>query len=152
MNESGQGPTVSWTDRLLLSVLFVAVTVVATYVAVAADGGPMFPRPLNELIFTVIGTTIVCLLGKRLSDLTRHRIERVDRRLAAIQSALVQHGVQLAEVTGEIPRIELPQKSSPGPRDEELNGYAKGYADGLSRKPISGNRVLPFGHHGSQGS
>ena len=102
MNESGRCPTAPWTDRLLLSVLFLSVMVVAAYVAVVAVGGHVFPAPLNGLIFTGLATTIIGVMIRRVRD---QIIRHVDRRLFAIQSALIQHGVQLAEVTGEIPRI-----------------------------------------------
>jgi hypothetical protein len=142
MIESAHGPTTPWTDRALLAVLFASVIVAATYVAIVAAGGRVFPAPLNEIIFLALTTSIVGVTIVRVADRMMRSIDRVDRRLVAVQSALVRHGVQLAEVTGEIPRItsELP---SPGPRDEDMNGYAMGYADGLARKPIVG-KVVPF--------
>lgn len=119
MSESGLSPAIPWTDRLLLSVLFVSATVVAAYVAIVSVGGHLLPEALNELIYVVLGTTIVCLtvkhladlIVKQLADLIVRRIDqmeqRQDRRLAAIHTALVQHGATLVEVTGEIPRIGL---------------------------------------------
>lgn len=147
MIESAHSPTSS-TDRVLLSVLFVSVIVAAAYVSLAVVGGRVFPAPINDLIFLTLGTGIVVLTTLRVGGQLERRLERVDRHLIAVHSALVRHGVQLAEVTGEIPRITTAQPS-PGPRDSELDGYAQGYADGLARKPLIG-KVVPFNR--SQGS
>ncbi len=143
MNPSAHSPTAQ-SDRLLLAALLVCVSVAAAYVAVTANGDRAFPAPINALIFITLATTVLGILISRARD---QIIRHIDRRQSAVQSALVQQGVQLAEVTGEIPRIT--QQPSPGPRDEELNGYAQGYADGLARKPIIG-KVVPFSR--SQGS
>ena len=147
MITSAHSPTAQWTDRLLLAVLFLSVMVVAAYVAVVAVGGRVFPSPLNGLIFTALATTAICIMIRRTRD---QIIRHIDRRQTTVQSAIIRQGAQLAEVTGEIPRIiEQPQQPSPRPRDEDMNGYAAGYADGLARKPI-GN-VRPFDQR-SQGS
>jgi len=81
MNQSGHGPTDSWTDRLLLSVLFVSVIVIAAYVAIVADRGPVLPQPLNSLVFVVLATTIISAVILRVRDqIIRHIDQRYTRR------------------------------------------------------------------------
>lgn len=60
---------------------------------------------------------------------------RMDRRLAAITNAMVEHGIQLQEITGEIPRVREAVANHSHP--VQLSGYDQGYADGAAGRPIA---------------
>lgn len=95
MPESEHSPTATTSDRLLLAVLLVCVSVAAAYVAIMADGDRVFPSPINALIFTTLGTIVLGVLIMRARD---QIIRHIDRSYAA------RRAEQPAYAGGEITR------------------------------------------------
>lgn len=94
MPESEHSPTATTSDRLLLAALLVCVSVAASYVAIMAGGERVFPSPINALIFTTLGTTILGILISRARD---QIIRHIDR-------AYVRRAEQSVYAAGEITR------------------------------------------------
>jgi len=105
MNQSGHGPTDSWTDRLLLLVLFVSVIVAAAYVAIVADGGPVLPQPLNSLVFVVLATTIISAVILRVRDQIIQHIDRSYARRAESAQTEITRDLTRARVVASVPAV-----------------------------------------------
>jgi hypothetical protein len=114
----------------------ITAIVVAVYITSLLDAQAttwLAPR-LMQLAVYVLLVTALGVAGKWMTEQTKAHIDqrvteaaaRMDRRMDCIARTI---GMRLDENTGEIKRVRA---------DVELDGYAKGYADGLARTPITG--------------
>lgn len=105
MPESEQRPTVPWPDRILLSVLFVAVIVAAAYVAIVAVGGRVLPAPLNDLIFMALGTLIISATVLRVGDRILRRLDQIERARRAERPGEITRDLTRARVVASVPAV-----------------------------------------------
>jgi hypothetical protein len=105
VNESAHGPTAPWTDRFLLSVLFVSVIVTVAYVAIVSVGGRVFPSPLNSLVFVVLATTIISSVVLRARDQIIRHIDQSHARRAESAQTEVTRDLTRARVVASVPAV-----------------------------------------------
>jgi hypothetical protein len=94
--------------------------VLTAYLVAAVAGDPLPPHhvTLVVLLTLVAGTLTALILWS--TYVTHAVLVRLDRHLDRIRSGLIQQGVALAEVTGELPRVVIPPQS-PGLDPEVLD-------------------------------
>lgn len=115
----------------VLTVILVAVYITMLLGSIQTTW--LVPRIMQVTIY-LLAIAGGAVASRYLAEQTRAHIDRrvheaegrMDRRMDAIAKTI---GTKLDENTGEIGRVRT---------DVELDGYAKGYADGLARAPITG--------------
>ncbi len=105
MPESEQRPTVPWPDRILLSVLFVAVIVAASYVTIVVVGGRVLPAPLNDLIFMALGTLIISATVLRVGDRIIRRLDQIDWARRAERPGEITRDLSRSRVVASVPAV-----------------------------------------------
>jgi hypothetical protein len=135
-----------WISRAILGCLLLGVGYACTSIALAATGGPVLPPPANVIITIGLATTLALLFEYGLQLQLHARIElaegRTSRRLDVISNGMIEHGIVLEAITGEIPRIRpLVIACAHG---DDIDAYAKGFADGLAREPMADANVIPI--------
>lgn len=127
-----------WISRAVGACLLVGMAYAGASVALATSGGPHLAAPTNALISIALATAIIGLIARGCTAQILARVDqhadRNDRRLTAITNGMVEHGIVLDQITGEIPRVRPLVTACP--HVDTMDGYARGYADGAARKPM----------------
>jgi hypothetical protein len=102
----------TWKWATIASTAFsAAVTIVyVTILAAAGNGdvGWMLPRLMQLAVYLSAMTAVAC--AERFNhEVTRNRNDhhdrRTDQRMQSIGNAMIEHGIHLDAITGEIPRV-----------------------------------------------
>lgn len=128
-----------WSLRAFICCVTLWGLVVTTYISAAIFRHNMFPAPYNLLIMTTLAVATIVAACAWLASAAEARLEariaRVAERLAADLGAL--HARLDDWPTARIyPRPVAVGTATVVGADDKLPGYAKGYVDGLARKPM----------------
>lgn len=123
---------------------------VVVYMALGLAGDPLPPSPYNTLIMTVLGVwTLAALLvvlidriDRRVVHLEVETQHTADLRYARVHALLIRLEQQICLSNG--PTVAIARVAVAGVADDKLPGYARGYADGLARKPMADSNVVPI--------
>ena len=113
MSDPSIPPTPRWIVNWLVAVAFIGSLFTAATMALAIHGDRVLPAPTSAIIEISLSTTFLTLLALGLFYRTVGYIHasvqgaayRMDRRMQSIGNAMVEHGIQLDNITGEIPRV-----------------------------------------------
>jgi hypothetical protein len=142
-----------WISRAILGCLLLGVGYACTSIALATTRGPVLPQPMNMIVSIALATVLVGLGAYRFTLLILHRIDRLEAqlevgethvisRLNVLANGMIEHGIQLETITGEIPRVRPLVTACP---HGGLDRYEQGYADGLARRPMAADAtVIPI--------
>lgn len=139
MSDSFPASVPRWIDPTLAGSAFVAFVFGAVYCSLELAGVQLLPPPVPSILFLTIVGLLLAQVIYRFDRRHGARLEAMDarsaRRYDALDRGLAARGVQLEAITGEIPRIRpLVTACRHG---DDLDGYSKGYADGLARVPMA---------------
>lgn len=138
-----------WISRAILGCLLLGVGYACTSIALATTGSPVLPQ-LNTIVAIALATALVGLGAYRFTLQILHRLDRLEAqmdvaethvisRLNVLANGMIEHGIQLEQITGEIPRIRPVVTACP---HTGLDRYEQGYADGLARRPMAGDATV----------
>lgn len=99
--------------RSVAAVLLVAVVFAAVTTSLALAGERTLPAPLSAIVTISLATGVVALLARgfvlqilgHMDNLVGSVAARQDRRMDQIANGMIEHGIQLDAITGEIPRV-----------------------------------------------
>lgn len=143
IDPSPRPPMQPWVLRAIGATVVLLICYSVATVVLAASGQSVLPSPFNLFIFSGLALALLALMGRGLADQIAARITahidqtaaRHDRRMNNIANGMIQHGILLEEITGEIPKTRPLIIACR--REDDLPGYERGYADGLARAPMA---------------
>lgn len=150
-------PMPNWIKRSIGLVLLAAIIFAAATTTLALAGESTLPAPLSAIVTISFASAVVALLSRGLAGQMADRIithidhtvaiaaDRQDRRMNSIALGMIEHGIKLEEITGEIPRVRPLVTACK--HDDEPDGYARGYADGLARVPMDRKKIVRIVNH-----
>ncbi len=101
-----------WIIRSLIVCALVGALFTAALSALALSGDNVLPHPISALVAITLATSFTSLLivgcthvlARFITRTVAEVAGRMDRRMGAIGNAMVEHGIRLDDITGEIPK------------------------------------------------